>query len=82
MRAVTQHVYGGPEVLELSSVDRPAIAADEVLIEVEAAGLDRGVWHLMTGMPYLIRIMGYGLTRPKHPVLGMDVAGRVVEIGA
>ena len=82
MQAVTQRAYGGPEVLELSSIARPAIAADEVLIEVEAAGLDRGVWHLMTGMPYLIRIMGYGLTRPKHPVLGMDVAGRVVEVGA
>jgi NADPH:quinone reductase-like Zn-dependent oxidoreductase len=82
MQAVTQRAYGGPEVLELSSIPRPAIAADEVLIEVEAAGLDRGVWHLMTGMPYLIRIMGYGLTRPKHPVLGMDVAGRVVEVGA
>ena len=82
MQAVTQRAYGGPEVLELSSVARPAIGADEVLIEVEAAGLDRGVWHLMTGMPYLIRVMGYGLTRPKHPVLGMDVAGRVVEVGA
>ena len=81
MRAVTQRAYGSADTLEVTSVDRPTIADDEVLIGVEAAGLDRGVWHLMTGMPYLIRIMGYGLTKPKNPVPGMDVAGRVVEIG-
>ncbi len=81
MRAVTQHAYGSADVLEVTTIDRPTIADDEVLIEVEAAGLDRGVWHLMTGKPYLIRIMGYGLTKPKNPVPGMDVAGRVVAIG-
>ena len=81
MRAVTQRSYGSADVLELTSIERPAIAADQVLIAVEAAGLDRGVWHLMTGMPYLIRILGYGLTKPKNPVLGMDVAGRVVAVG-
>jgi NADPH:quinone reductase-like Zn-dependent oxidoreductase len=81
MKAVTQRAYGSAEVLDLASIERPTIAADEVLIEVVSAGLDRGVWHLMTGLPYLIRIMGYGLTRPKNPVPGMDVAGRVVEIG-
>ena len=82
MRAVTQRVYGSAEVLEVATIDRPVIADDEVLIEVEAAGLDRGVWHLMTGRPYLIRIMGFGLTSPKNPVPGMDVAGRVVAVGA
>ena len=81
MRAIVQRAYGPPEVLEIASIRRPTIASDEVLIEVVAAGLDRGVWHLMTGMPYLIRIMGYGFTKPKKPVLGMDVAGRVVEVG-
>ncbi len=81
MRAVTQRAYGSAEVLELVSIPRPTIGSDEVLIEVVAAGLDRGVWHLMTGMPYLIRIMGYGFTKPKNPVVGMDVAGRVVEVG-
>lgn len=81
MRAVTQPAYGSAGVLELATIDRPSIAEDEVLVEVEAAGLDRGVWHLMTGKPYLIRIMGYGLTKPKHAVPGMDVAGRVVAIG-
>lgn len=81
MRAVTQRTYGSADVLEVTTIDRPTIAHDEVLVEVEAAGLDRGVWHLMTGMPYLIRIMGFGFTKPKNPVPGMDVAGRVAEIG-
>jgi NADPH:quinone reductase-like Zn-dependent oxidoreductase len=67
--------------LTISTLDIPAVAADEVLIEVVAAGLDRGVWHLMAGEPYLIRLMGYGLTQPKNPVPGADVAGRVVAVG-
>lgn len=81
MRAVTQRAYGSAEVLDVTRINRPAIAADQVLIEVAAAGLDRGVWHLMTGKPYLIRILGFGLTKPKNPVAGMDVSGRVVAIG-
>ena len=81
MRAVTQRAYGSAEVLMIETVDRPSPADDEVLIEVVAAGLDRGVWHLMTGLPYLIRIMGYGFRRPKHPIPGADVAGRVVAVG-
>ena len=81
MRAVTQRAYGSADVLDVTTIDRPVIAGDEVLIEVVAAGLDRGVWHLMAGQPYLIRIMGFGLTRPKNPVLGMDVAGHVVAVG-
>lgn len=81
MKAMTQRAYGSTEVLGLGSIERPTIAADEVLVQVEAAGLDRGVWHLMTGKPYLVRLMGYGLIRPKNQVPGMDVAGRVVEIG-
>ncbi len=51
MRAVTQRAYGSADVLDVTRIDRPTIADDEVLIEVEAAGLDRGVWHLMTGKP-------------------------------
>ncbi len=81
MRAVTKRGYGSADVLEVTTIERPTIADDEVLIEVQAAGLDRGVWHLMTGRPYLIRILGYGLTKPKNAVPGMDVAGRVVAIG-
>lgn len=82
MRAVTQATYGSSEVLEFGTREVPSIKADEVLIEVVAAGIDRGVWHLMTGLPYLVRLAGYGVLKPKNPVLGMDAAGRVVKVGA
>ena len=82
MRAIAQHRYGTTGTLEYVEAGRPEIAPDEVLIEVHAAGVDRGVWHLMTGLPYLVRLSGFGLTKPKTPVLGLDVAGRVVAIGS
>lgn len=81
MKAITQDRYGPAEVLELRDVPRPTIKDDEVLIEVRAAGVDPGVWHLMTGKPYMIRAMGFGLKRPKVPVRGRDVAGVVAEVG-
>jgi NADPH:quinone reductase-like Zn-dependent oxidoreductase len=57
---------------------------NEVLVRVHAAGLHRGDWHVMTGLPYLIRVVvpTLGLRKPKVPVLGMDVAGRVEAVGA
>lgn len=81
MRAIVQQAYGASDTLGLREFTSPSVAADQVLIEVHAAGLDRGVWHLMTGLPYLTRLMGYGLTRPKAPVPGADVSGRVVAVG-
>jgi hypothetical protein len=50
-------------------------------VRVRAAGLDRGVWHLMAGLPYLIRFIGFGVRRPKVRVRGMDVAGTVEAVG-
>ncbi len=82
MRAVTQRAYGSADVLSIGTIDRPTPTDDEVIVEVVAAGLDRGVWHVMTGLPYLIRLMGYGLRRPTNPVPGADVAGRVVAVGS
>lgn len=82
MRAVTQRAYGSADMLAVATIERPEIGNSEVLVEVVAAGIDRGVWHLMTGMPYLIRLMGYGFTKPRQPVPGFDVAGRVVAVGA
>ena len=82
MRAVTQDRYGDSSVLAVTDIARPTIAADEVLVEVRAAAIDRGTEHLMTGLPWLIRIAGFGLRRPKQPVLGLDVAGVVREVGA
>ena len=82
MRAITQYRYGTAEVLTLETVAVPTPEPDEVLIEVVAAGVDRGTCHLMTGTPYLIRLVGYGFTKPKRNIPGSDVAGRVVAVGA
>jgi NADPH:quinone reductase-like Zn-dependent oxidoreductase len=80
MQAVVQDRYGTAEVLRLARVPRPRVADDEVLLRVHAAGLDRGTWHLMTGRPYLQRLI-LGFRRPKNPISGRDVAGTVVEAG-
>jgi NADPH:quinone reductase-like Zn-dependent oxidoreductase len=82
MQAVVQSSYGSADVLSMGSLPRPKPAAEEVIVRVHAAGLDRGTWHLMTGRPYLMRIMGFGFSKPKNPVPGRDVAGTVVEVGA
>ena len=81
MKAIFQDEYGTTDVLELREIDRPEIAEDEVLVHVHAAGVDRGVWHIMTGLPYPIRLAGYGLRSPKTPVLGADMAGVVEGVG-
>lgn len=81
MKAIMQDVYGSADVLELRDVDTPVPAADEVLIRVRAAGVEQGVWHLMTGRPYLVRAFGYGLKAPKNGIRGREVAGVVVAVG-
>jgi NADPH:quinone reductase-like Zn-dependent oxidoreductase len=81
MKAIVQDTYGSTDVLELRDIDKPEIADDEVLVRVHAAGVDRGVWHAMTGLPYPIRLAGYGLRAPKTPVPGADVAGVVEAVG-
>ena len=82
MRAIVGDTYGTADVLELRDIDVPGISDDEVLLRVHAAGVDRGVWHVMTGRPYPIRLAGYGLRAPKTPVPGMDVAGVVQKVGS
>lgn len=82
MRAIVQPGYGSADELRVEEIDRPTFADDEVLVRVHAAGLDRGTWHMMAGRPYLMRLMGYGLRRPKNPVPGLDVAGTAVAVGA
>jgi NADPH:quinone reductase-like Zn-dependent oxidoreductase len=81
MKAVTQSGYGSSEVLRLSQVPVPAPGDGDVLVEVHAAGLDRGTEHLMTGKPYAVRL-AMGVRRPRNPVLGRDVAGVVESVGA
>jgi NADPH:quinone reductase-like Zn-dependent oxidoreductase len=82
LKAIVQDVYGDVDVLQLREIPRPTPGDDEVLIRVRAAGVDQGVWHLMTGMPYLIRFFGFGLKKPKVPVRGREVAGVVESVGA
>jgi NADPH:quinone reductase-like Zn-dependent oxidoreductase len=82
MRAVVQDVYGPTEdVLRLEQVSRPEIGDGEVLVRVRAAGVDRGVWHLMAGEPYAIRLAGFGVRAPKNKVRGSEFAGRVEAVG-
>jgi NADPH:quinone reductase-like Zn-dependent oxidoreductase len=82
MKAIVRDRYGSADVLRLSEVVVPEVADDEVLVRVRAAGLDRGAWHVMAGLPYLIRVAGYGLRRPKVRGLGSELAGVVEAVGA
>ena len=83
MRAIIQENYGeGENVLRLGQTSRPAIGDREVLLRVHAAGVDRGVWHLMVGLPYPVRLAGYGIRAPRASVPGREVAGRVDAVGA
>jgi NADPH:quinone reductase-like Zn-dependent oxidoreductase len=81
MTAVVQDRYGTPDVLELREIPKPTLGDHDVLVRVAAAGVDRGVWHLMTGRPYLTRL-AFGLRRPRNPVPGLDLAGVVDTVGA
>jgi len=82
MKAITQDRYGSADVLRLRDIEPPPVGPNEVLVQVRAAGVDPGVWHLMSGRPYLVRAIGFGLRRPKVPVLGRDLAGVVHAVGA
>ncbi len=82
MKAIVQDEYGSAEdVLRLTEIPRPTIAEDEVLVRVAAAGVDRGTWHLTTGLPYAIRLTGFGVRRPKAPNPGRGFAGTVESVG-
>jgi NADPH:quinone reductase-like Zn-dependent oxidoreductase len=81
MKAITQDRYGSADVLTLADVDRPVVGDDGVLVRVRAAGVGPEVWHLMTGRPYFVRLLGFGLRRPKARVVGRDVAGSVEAVG-
>src|SRR5688572_16124301 len=82
VRAVVQSAYGDANVLSLAEIAVPTIGKTEVLVQVRAAGLARGSWHLMTGRPFALRLAGFGVRAPKNPVLAGDIAGVVVAVGA
>jgi hypothetical protein len=64
MLAAVREQYAGPETVALRDVDRPAVGDEDVLVEVWAAALDPGVWHLATDLPYVVRLAGYGIVKP------------------
>jgi NADPH:quinone reductase-like Zn-dependent oxidoreductase len=73
-------MYGSAEVLQLRDIDKPAIADDEVLVRVRAAGVNPADWAIMSGLPYIARPV-YGMRKPKNAVRGTDVAGQVEAVG-
>jgi NADPH:quinone reductase-like Zn-dependent oxidoreductase len=80
MRAIVQDRYGPPAALQVRSDSVPQPGDDDVLVQVRAAGVDPGVWHVVTGLPLGVRL-GFGLRRPKNPVPGLDLAGVVTAVG-
>lgn len=82
MKAIVQHKYGSPDdVLELRDIDKPVVKDNEVLVRVHAASVHPDVWHVVRGLPYVLRIMGAGLLKPKNSVPGTDVAGHIESVG-
>ena len=82
MKAVVQDRYGSPdEVLQLREIEKPSVRDDEVLVRVHAASVHPDVWHVVTGLPYALRLMGNGIRKPKYRVPGTDLAGVVESVG-
>ena len=83
MKAIVQDEYGtaAENVLPLAETARPAIGDDQILVRVRAASVDRGTWHLMAGLPYPMRLMGFGLRAPKAANPGRSFAGTVESVG-
>jgi NADPH:quinone reductase-like Zn-dependent oxidoreductase len=82
MNAIVQEKYGSPvDVLDLREIDKPVVKDDEVLVRVHAASVHPDVWHVVRGLPYVLRLMGAGLLKPKISVPGTDVAGHVETVG-
>lgn len=80
MKAIVYNRYGLPDVLELKDIQKPFPKDNEVLVKVYASSINSWDWDLLTGKPYLYRLL-FGILRPKFKVLGADVAGKVVAVG-
>jgi len=81
MKAIVNTHYGSPDVLQLKEVEKPTPQDNEVLVKVHAASVNAAEWHLLRGKPFLMRLMGFGLLKPKHEILGAALAGRVEAVG-
>ena len=80
MKAIVYEKYGPPEVLAFEEIAKPTVKDNEILIKVHAASVTPLDWHMLTGTPYIARLMA-GLLKPKRKVLGTDVAGQVEAVG-
>ena len=80
MKAMVYENYGSPDVLEFKEIEKPNVKNDEILLKVQAASVTPLDWHMLTGTPYIARLMA-GLLKPKHKVLGTDVSGVVEAVG-
>ncbi len=81
MKAIVYEQYGPPDVLQLREVAKPTPKDDEVLVRIHAASVNAADWHLLTADIFLVRVMVGGLRKPKHPILGADIAGVVEVVG-
>src|SRR5918997_1777051 len=82
MKGIAKKKCGSPlDVLELEDIEKPVVEDDEVLVRVRAASVHPDVWHVVRGLPYVLRLMGAGLLKPKNSVPGTDVAGYVESVG-
>jgi NADPH:quinone reductase-like Zn-dependent oxidoreductase len=81
MKAIFRTKYGSADVLELREVPRPQPKDNQVLVRVRAAAVNPLDWHVLRGEPYLVRLMGFGLLKPRHQIIGADIAGRIEAAG-
>ncbi|MGD0177814.1 MAG: NAD(P)-dependent alcohol dehydrogenase [Candidatus Bathyarchaeia archaeon] len=81
MKAIVHTKYGPPDVLELKEVEKPIPNDNEVLVKIHAASVNAADWHIVRGKPFLMRLMGFGLIKPKNKIPGADMAGRVEAVG-
>src|SRR5260370_32953993 len=81
MKAIVYHTYGSPDVLELKEVAKPTPKDNEVLVKVHAASVNSWDWDLLRGKPFLARLVGGGIFKPKYQILGADIAGRIEAVG-
>jgi NADPH:quinone reductase-like Zn-dependent oxidoreductase len=82
MKAIVAERYGSPDVLQVQEVAKPVPKDNEVLVKMQAASVNAADLHLLSGKPFFIRFMGFGLLKPRYKVLGAAISGEVESIGA
>lgn len=82
MKAIVRTKYGSPEILEFKDVDIPVPTENQVLVKIAANSVNPIDWHMLRGTPFLLRLAGFGLLKPKHQIFGADLAGRVEAVGS